>query len=1087
MFDNPTTVGDPGTGNVNYGKYFIDRNSDGVKNGTCTTSTTDECYVDTWNNYAEGNLKGKYTALSDADKLLVKPQVQKPVNFSALYSFTDATTFKKKVDNSMAGQMRDCGECHVGGGAFEYVPVAQGTTLAPGVRPELRANPAIVTTGVNTYNYFIDQYDDNGNGVLGEVLPQNYADTGVLEMDCLVCHMAGYSWDKRTEAIRKGNFDASRVAGAGLGVADNADGSLNLNGAGAGTGYGKKVTYDALMVANNAGNATLGPLALNAIQAKPESANCSACHMDLHKVDWKKRGDTWAENMAYQTEVHKSIGCIGCHTRDDGKEMDPNNALAGTGDNPDWTGNATNTAAATTLGHDPSKGDAPYSSLWNNTDNTVRTCAGCHTKAAGKTYYGFGGAPDPTNKHDFMGLTSTLIQTGGMGKMTGVADGNHLDVITCEACHTRKLGHGPAATESLYEWGTGGALVDSTGADAEGRLTDHENLYVERTMENNLTVAWQGNKISTRNALLSMFWVDKDEEFGTGNKGTYIDINADGQDGGMDAVNASHVRNAMKAAALNVLTHDGVITGTEIAAQKTALQNYLPTVGVDYLGRTPKLKLALMGVFFKVNHGTTPAANAWGAGGCKDCHGANKGFYNGPYDQKPRDLQASWTNTGATDWSAVEGGKPGWNYVVPFTTVNMDNYSGRDVNLPLCSTYYGPNPRPAPPTMGTTLQIGQACSEGGTSGTWTLYALGKIKADYQFSDYHPTTWAKGQPGRSIAITSASGASDTIRVMDRSEGLWEASFVTGTYNGTIKGTNGVNYTTRTAWVSYLNGLDNYRPAVHKEHASYDCSVCHSDGVAPVGGRNANYSLVSDPQLPAAQQFTFTIRPDTGTATCATACHNVALATLPTDVATARISTQHAIDTNFKVNLDGSKSACYHVDPVTGVTTAGSTHYTWSFDSVAPSVAPTSNTCGSELATCNATWAAAGTNNVTLAVTCSAGGATNSKTIGVTGFDVGAGVNAAPGFAISAPVAKLVTLTQATLDANVADVQILWGDNTKTTINNKTPATVPTLDVFKTSGVAHTYAASGTYSVSVVTTNDGTPNNKMYPYTFTVVIP
>ena len=284
---------------------------------------------------------------------------------------------------------------------------------------------------------------------------------------------------------------------------------------------------------------------------------------------------------------------------------------------------------------------------------------------------------------------------------------------------------------------------------------------------------------------------------------------------------------------------------------------------------------------------------------------------------------------------------------------------------------------------------------------------------------------------------------------------------------------------------------YRSSVHTQHVTVlgmHCSACHYAGTSNVDKPYAEgYAVVSDPTVHVpATTFVYTARPGSApvTGTCATACHNVALATLPTDVATARISTQHAVDTNFKVNLDGSKSACYHVDPVTGVTTAGSTHYTWSFDSVAPSVAPTSNTCGSELATCNATWAAAGTNNVTLAVTCSAGGATNSKTIGVTGFDVGAGVNAAPGFAISAPVAKLITLTQATLDANVADVQILWGDNTKATINS---GTTPTLATFKTSGIAHTYAASGTYSVKVVTTNDGTPNNKMYTYTFTVVIP
>ncbi len=1074
MFENGATVGL----DANLGKYYIDRNSDGVK-GTCVTSTTDECFVDVNNQYSEGDKKGTYTTITAAELALVKPLAQKPVTYGTLYNFGTEANFIKSVDASMAGAMRDCGECHVGGGANEYVPVAQTTTLDPGARPALRDNPAIVTTGMNAFNYFIDQYDENNNGIKGEVLKQDYADTGVLEMDCLMCHMEGYSWDKRTQAIRKGNFDASRVAGAELGTADNA-----AAGSTGGTGYGKKVTYDPLMVVNVGGNATLSALALSKIQDVPPSANCSSCHMDLHKVDWKKRGDTWAPDMAYQTEVHGSLGCQGCHTRTDGMTMDPvkGDPLS----NPLWTGKA----SSTTLGHDPAKGNAPYSSLWNKTDNVaLRTCVGCHITDS--NHYGTG-APNPTAKHTQMGLTQTLIQTGGMGKMTGVANGSHLDVITCEACHTKKLGHGPVSTESLYEWGTGGALVDGTGPDADGRLTDHENLYVERTMENNLAVAWDGSKIGVRNALLSMFWRDKDEVFNVRSSGTKVDVNNDGQDGAMDAVNPTHVANAMKVAGLQVLTHDGVITGPEIAAQALAIKNYLPTVGIT---GTPKLKLSLMGVFFKVNHGTTPAASAWGSGGCKDCHGANKGFYNGPYAQKPRDLNATWTNdAGTKDLTAVGGNVPNWNYVVPFTTVNMDNYSGRDVSRPLCSTYYGPNPRPALPTMGTTLQIGQACTEGGTNGIWTVYPLGSIGADYQYTDYHPSVWAKGQVGRSIAITAVMSNTNTIRTMDRSEGLWEANFVTGSYNAPITGTDGNIYTTRATWVNYLNGRGNYRPAIHDQHASYDCSVCHSDGVAPVGGTNKGWSLVSDALLPAAQQFTFTIRPETGTATCATQCHDAAITGgVVSDVATARISMQHATDTNFKVDLDGSKSACYHVNPVNGVTTPGTKTYTWTFGAVAPTGADGSNTCVGNVATCSATWNAddldpLNESTVSLAVTCDAGGgSSNSSTVKVSKFDVGAGANAAPGFAISAPVAKLVTLTQATLDANVADVQILWGDFTKTTINNGTPATVPTLDVFKTSGVAHTYAASGTYSVKVVTTNDGTPNNKMYPYTFTVVIP
>ena len=1126
IFDNGALVGTA----ANLGKYYFDSNDNGSKDIPCTAVTPSancDSYVDTWHNFTEGDQKGKYTPLTNAQKLKVKPQAQKPVIFGALYDFgKDAAgielptvaakiaNFKTKVDNSVAGEMRDCAECHVGGGAMEYVPVAEGTPLVPGARTELRDDPAMVTTGYNAFNYFIDQYDEDGDNILGEVLPQKYADTGVLEMDCLVCHLDGYSWDDRAHAIRKGNFDASRVAGAGLGTADNADGSLNLNGVGAGTGFGKKVTYNPTMVVANAGNnATLSPQVLNAIEAQPPSANCSACHMDMHKVDWKKRGDTWHKNMAYETEVHGSIGCIGCHTRDDGMTMDPNNTLAGTEDNPLWTGSAAGDAAGATQGHDPSKGNAPYSSLWNNNDNTVRTCAGCHTKAEGKSYYGFGGAPDPTFTHAQLGLTQRLVQKGGMTKMTGVADGSHLDVITCEACHTKKVGHGPVDTHSasMYEWGTGGALVDATGTDADGRLTDHENLYVERTMENNLTVAWQGNKISTRNALVSMFWLDKDD--------TGVDINADGQAGGMDAVNASHVRDAMKLASLDVLTHDGFITDGEITAQKNALNAYLPTVGIP---ASSKLKLAFMGVMFKVNHGTTPAASAWGAGGCKDCHGVDKGFYNGPYAQKPRDLTASWVNTGAVDWSAVEGGKPGWKQVVPFTAVNNDNYSGRDLAVPICSSYYGPNARPAlpetpaqaaarlnptvtdPAELASLVPVtGAACAAPGTigtinygtaAGTWTVYALGAIKADQQFTDYHPTTWAKGQTGRSIAITTASGTSNTIRTMDRSEGLWEAEFKTGTYDGTITGTDKNKYATRAAWVTYLNSVGQNYTAYHNNHAQYKCSTCHYAGTSNSDTVvTAGHTIVPDPTV---TSFTsYTPRPGTGTGTCATTCHDAAAAGAPNKKATARIDAKHSAPTNvngvynpgqnYTVNLDGSKSACYGVDLATGEVTQGTATYTWSFPAnkivdvagvptTVPNILPTNpSACTSgNPASCTASWLAGGTNAVKLDVSCDSGNGTvtDDVTVNVTGFDIGAGAaNDASGL-VTSMAGNVVTVSAPTLDPDVAFVNIQWGDFTQ---KNVTPAELK-------AGVTHAYkvqatgdpvAAESVYKIMVTTTNDG----------------
>lgn len=755
----------------------------------------------------------------------VKPRTQAPVNFTAPVDFGSAAAFQTKVDLSIAGQMRDCGECHVGGGAFEYLPLAPGTNLATTPRQELRS---ATLTGINAFNYFIDQYDEDNDGVLGEVLPQDYSQTGVLEMDCLMCHLEGYSWEARKEAIRTGKFDASRVAGAGIGEVVT----------------GTTVNYypdsiEPYYSSSRGWTIRMTSMIRDRIQPRV-SENCSSCHSDMHAVDWKKRGDSWG--VPYEADVHGAIGCLGCHERTDGVDM---RATSSSPAPANWTGQA-NTA----LGHDPAKGNAPYSSLWNNNDNVAsKGCSGCHSAAPVTNNYG---AVDPTPAHAALGLTSLIVQTG----RNGVANASHLDIIDCSGCHVRKLGHGPDGAESLYDWGTGGAMIDSTGPDAEGRVTDHENLYVERTMENNLALAWQGNKLIRTNSLITMFWRDKDEDFVNGGASGYVDINADGQTGGMDAVNPSHVRDAMALANLPPLTADGVVDAAEVAAQRAALKAYLPTLGINLdpngTGAQDKLKLSFMGAMFKVNHNVNPARNAWGAGGCTDCHGANKGFYNGTYELKGRDLQIAYAATDA----------------VPFTRVNMDDYDADGV--------YGDDVN-----------------------------------DYQLTDFHPTLFTKAAQGngRTIPLLVFNGAGKTtMRSIDRAEALWEADFTpaNSSYDGTIITTQDGPKTTRTDYVDYLNTRITGSHNRHVAAGFGKCTTCHDDGAG-----NINFNAISDTGSPLA--FTYTADPLGNPGTCsANACHGAnGFSTtnywvLPQVV--PQLSALSSMDTDRVVELNASRSFC-----------------------------------------------------------------------------------------------------------------------------------------------------------------------------------
>ena len=285
---------------------------------------------------------------------------------------------------------------------------------------------------------------------------------------------------------------------------------------------------------------------------------------------------------------------------------------------------------------------------------------------------------------------------------------------------------------------------------------------------------------------------------------------------------------------------------------------------------------------------------------------------------------------------------------------------------------------------------------------------------------------------------------------------------------------------------------YRSSVHTQHVTVQgmhCSACHYAGASNVDKPYADgYAVVSDPSVPA-KTFVYTARPGSApvTGTCATACHDVAKAALPSDVATARISSQHASDKNFTVQLDGSKSACYHVDPVTGVTTPGTTTYAWTLTGSATTPAKTlvngvtsltapGISCGGNVAKCDAVWPAAGTNNVTLAVTCSAGSTSNSSTVGVTGFAVQAIAQQDLGFTVT-PAGSNVTVAFDATPTHRADevnglittsyaevldgVVISWanflGDITDTKL--VVPFTNPISQT-------HTYAA-GTHSILVRT--------------------
>ena len=539
------------------------------------------------------------------------------------FEYVDAADFQNRVDLSVPGMMQDCGECHVGGGGMEYVPAPDLNDRVP-LRnfytesfDHLTTSKTYSSFDYTAFNYFIDTYDVDGDGDLNEVQEADFSQLGVIEMDCFLCHLKDYDYVGRRDMLRAAKFDASRAVGAGVATP-------NTVGFGT-TGYGTEVYYNGLVV-DNGGNLEFGSSIIANLKAAPPSDNCAFCHFNHGSVDWKKRGDNWMHDVTY--DVHNVLGCMGCHEGKTGSVIgidgDPTSAAIGQ--------------------CDPAKGNAPYSSLWNANDNTIKTCEDCHLKAGWDAalgeYSNDYGAPNPLAAHQQYGFTAQIVQKLG----DGTVNASHLDILECTVCHVRKV--------STEAWNTGGAVVDATGPDAEGRLADHENQYVTRMMydgtDTNLSYAWQNGKIYAANVLNTLFWRDKN---------TAADANGDDQVDMMDALLMTDVLAVDIDEGWSNLVEDnsGTVTSLEVGERITALNSYLDSKW-GILNGPFNVKMATLAVPFKVNHNVSPASYALGHA-CSDCHATGK-FFDRTYAMQGDGMDLTFDSTQVTPFTRLGTGGP---------------------------------------------------------------------------------------------------------------------------------------------------------------------------------------------------------------------------------------------------------------------------------------------------------------------------------------------------------------------------------------------------------------------------------------------
>jgi hypothetical protein len=201
---------------------------------------------------------------------------------------------RSDIDKSSYYFTKDCGVCHPGGGPTEYD--RKGNRY-----DEFAQDPA------NHIQPGGDNYLD------GDYYQSDWVKSGVLEADCLICHLKGYDWKSRARAVRAGLFSAAATIGAGW-FKERPSGSLP-NSPDAAVPFTVDYRRTEIVDPEN--------LAAQITKAVPDT-NCWACHV---APDRKKRGRSWNA----RTDVHKARGlnCVYCHPASEDHEMAKGNILVG--------------------------------------------------------------------------------------------------------------------------------------------------------------------------------------------------------------------------------------------------------------------------------------------------------------------------------------------------------------------------------------------------------------------------------------------------------------------------------------------------------------------------------------------------------------------------------------------------------------------------------------------------------------------------------------------------------------------------------------------------------------------------------------
>lgn len=439
-----------------------------------------------------------------------------------------------------------CGACHPGGALMEHDRDGRRYDVRLAKNPELARS-----------------FD-------GDYHKSAWDRSGVVEIDCLMCHQAGYDGQARTEQLSRANLRWAATSGAGLAAVDGA----------VKEGQTPKLSYNKALFDSD------GMVSLKI--GKPQDANCLLCH---EEAQTKKRGHIYDGR---NPDVHTSAGmkCVTCHTA--GED------------------------------HQIRKAKSSQTTARADLDDPTFSCEGCHMSGASKA---------PSHKS---------------------IPKSHLKSIACATCHVR--GSNVTAVHT----------VDTTTGKPMGIPTvKSAKKYGETAKWSPAYFRMEDGKIHSGNALLPAWWGNRVgsmihplylPETARAYEKVKDQIKDDDGDGRPEANTEAEIR-AMLGAVGEMLS------GGRFASVSPAYvkgNRVWQISGGKLISITQHPQARPLNWAF--SHNVSPAKDAWGAGGCGDCHGASSMFFNSPvvvdpFDREGRQVTVPMWQYCRVSKDAVEAGR----------------------------------------------------------------------------------------------------------------------------------------------------------------------------------------------------------------------------------------------------------------------------------------------------------------------------------------------------------------------------------------------------------------------------------------------